>query len=503
MPYKKKAQEFLDISHDFKLGSLPTEKSNPRTTGLSEWARNDLFKSLKIIKEIDKDLLNITQSKLSEIEKLQVSIQETLKSSGRIFLCGCGATGRLSLALETIWRLSTSEENKNSVISFMSGGDVALIHSIENFEDFPEYGERQLLELGFGENDLLISTTEGGETPFVIGATLAAKSKSNRKPYFLYCNPDNELIKVAKRSEEIINDHEIEKINLNVGEMVLAGSTRMQASTILMLVVGMGLLNKREAWLSDLISTFDEIDFSSLEKIILKESEIYESNDSVIYRASKDLAISVLTDTTERSPTFSLNSFESSSTENYSLCYLSVLDTETVAEAWSCLLGREPRPLEWEDTFQLTGISRLKGFDISDKVFDKREMYIKGKDHLFDVSLKSKSLEFELDDCKCSWNFEKLDLLGIHIILKILLNTHSTLVMGRLGRYESNIMTWVRPSNNKLIDRTIRYISILLKRDQIEMDYRDICIELFKQIECASRDEALVLKVYKSIKANL
>ncbi len=34
MTYKKKAKDYLKISHDFKLGTLPTEKSNPKTVDL-------------------------------------------------------------------------------------------------------------------------------------------------------------------------------------------------------------------------------------------------------------------------------------------------------------------------------------------------------------------------------------------------------------------------------------------------------------------------------------
>src|SRR5581483_11789624 len=87
---------------------------------------------------------------------------------------------------------------QNSVVGFMAGGDLALVHSIENFEDHPEYGARQLMELGFGENDLLISSTEGGETPFVIGATERAAEASRRSPWFLYCNPDSALAEVER-----------------------------------------------------------------------------------------------------------------------------------------------------------------------------------------------------------------------------------------------------------------------------------------------------------------
>ena len=53
----------------------------------------------------------------------------------------------------------------------MAGGDVAIIASVEDFEDHPEFGAHQLLSLGFADNDLLIACTEGGETPWVIGAT--------------------------------------------------------------------------------------------------------------------------------------------------------------------------------------------------------------------------------------------------------------------------------------------------------------------------------------------
>jgi N-acetylmuramic acid 6-phosphate etherase len=36
-------------------------------------------------------------------------------------------------------------------------------------------------ELGFGENDLLVASTEGGETPWVIGTVEYASEVSKRK----------------------------------------------------------------------------------------------------------------------------------------------------------------------------------------------------------------------------------------------------------------------------------------------------------------------------------
>jgi N-acetylmuramic acid 6-phosphate etherase len=52
--------------------------------------------------------------------------------------------------------------------------------------------------------------------------------------------------------------------------------------------------------------------------------------------------------------------------------------------------------------------------------------------------------------------------------------------MGRLGRYEDNVMTWVRPANNKLIDRAIRYIRHLaVSRGHPSPSYETACRALF------------------------
>ena len=119
------------------------------------------------------------------------------------FFRGCGATGRLALALEFIWRKTMNGPTKDKVVSFMAGGDCALIASIEKFEDFPDFGSRQLMDLGFNERDLLVAITEGGETPFVIGATEKAVKIARNQPYFIYCNPDHVLCRVAERSKKL------------------------------------------------------------------------------------------------------------------------------------------------------------------------------------------------------------------------------------------------------------------------------------------------------------
>ena len=167
------ADDFLKIADKFKLGCLLTEQQNPKTDNLSEYAKTDLPKAISIIKGLDIDLVHILKGKLPELEALYKQVNDTLETGGRIFICGCGATGRLSIVLETLWRQETRiihKEWSERVIAFMAGGDAALIKSVQDFEDHPEFACQQLIELGFKENDLMIGSTEGGQTSWVIGA---------------------------------------------------------------------------------------------------------------------------------------------------------------------------------------------------------------------------------------------------------------------------------------------------------------------------------------------
>ena len=275
---QKKAEEYLSVSSQYKLGNLVTEAQHPDTKDLSFLARKDTGKAVSVLHALDRQTIALLAEKKKEINYLKGSIKATLEAGNNIYFCGCGATGRLSLTIETLWRqIHGSDELGNRVFSFMAGGDVALIRSIENFEDFPQYGARQLTEAGFKDGDLLIGTTEGGETPFVIGAVEEATRRSDRKPFFIYCNPDDLLCSVAERSKRVIQNPGIEKINLTVGPMAVTGSTRMQSSTILLAAAGLGLLSFDQSFRSvsqaidEFASFWTNTDISFIERFIIRE----------------------------------------------------------------------------------------------------------------------------------------------------------------------------------------------------------------------------------------
>lgn len=77
----------------------------------------------------------------------------------------------------------------------------------------------------------------------------------------------------------------------------------------------------------------------------------------------------------------------------------------------------------------------------------------------------------------------------------MLLNAHSTLVMGRLGRYEDNVMTYVAANNFKLIDRAIRYVRLLLKRHHgLDSDYEAVAQLLLAEKSRLPPGEPIVLR---------
>src|SRR5450759_361612 len=123
-----KAEKFLSIASQYKLGSLTTEKPHPLTSNLSDLAKSNLPEAISVLKELDRHTLMVLSENKKSVCYLKDKINDTLKSGNNIYFCGCGATGRLSLTIETLWRqVYQKNDLKDRVFSFMAGGDVALI----------------------------------------------------------------------------------------------------------------------------------------------------------------------------------------------------------------------------------------------------------------------------------------------------------------------------------------------------------------------------------------
>jgi N-acetylmuramic acid 6-phosphate etherase len=501
--HRQRASEFLQVAHLYRLGNLPTEQPHPATRELSRWSRDDLPRAISVLKSVDLRALKALERSAADIEQLTARVQATLEAGRRIFLCGCGATGRLAMSLEFLWRQRPGAGDE--VFSLMAGGDVALVHALEGFEDHPAYGARHVTDMGFENGDLLIGCTEGGETPYVIGAVEQAAKISSNHPFFLYCNPDSALTREVDRFRGVYENPRIRKICLEVGPMALAGSTRMQASTVLQLAVGLALLHPEQR-ARHAISRFrwqvENADFLWMANFIEEEAAIYSAGDHVTYRV-RDYGITVFTDTTERAPTFSLVPFDQlkEPREHHSLCYVVLDEAESPAAAWAELLNHAPRPLNWPEVDPRTSSGYLFDFDFSAHARERRHKVVAGKNHRdFHILRSPDGIRFMLSDLQHDVPTDDLPELFQHLQLKQMLNIHSTLVMGRLGRYENNLMTWVTPSNGKLVDRAARYVKHLLNRaGRTDQRYADVVRQLFAEMDVTPPGESIVLRTYRSL----
>ncbi|MEI7534874.1 MAG: hypothetical protein WCK57_10945, partial [Verrucomicrobiae bacterium] len=373
---QKRSEEFLKISGQFKLGALVTESSHPVTANLSDVAKTDIAAALGLLLQADGDVVNKFRefAASGRAEKIAAVILDSIQSGGKIFFTGCGSTGRLSILLDSIWRdfwrqvgsaqRSVPTDLENRTFSVMAGGDYALIKSVEGFEDFTAFGGKQISDLRVSAKDVVFAITEGGETSFVIG-TAWAGVQAGAKVYFVYNNPDDILCEHVQRSREVIQDARIEKINLTTGPMSITGSTRMQATsiqlavmlTVLEIVVreltgqkSIGVANEFLAQLETLHANLCAPEFlTSLAKLVALEESVYRGGGKNNYFADQ-FGADVLTDTTERSPTYCTPPFrkfdDTTATESWAYLFLPEPDA---ASAWRSILKREPRCVAWND----------------------------------------------------------------------------------------------------------------------------------------------------------
>ncbi len=487
----------MRVADQFRLGHLTTESAHPLTTHLADLTRaEDVRPGLACLHRVDVEALTVLERVGEGLWALHQDIRDTLAEGHDVLMVGCGATGRLSLVLETLSRQMGRTPGR--IRAFMAGGDYALVKSVESFEDRTDYGARQLRELGFKDGDLLLAITEGGETPFVIGACLEAARTSRQAPWFLYCNPDDALLGL-QRCREIIGHSHVKKLNLTCGPMALTGSTRMQASTVQMAAAGFALLYDWEnaEHMRRGISAWREWhahqNLEGLAPFVVGEARDHASGTPVTYVSDANLSISILTDTTERSPTFSQPAFENVSLkEGLAPIYLAVEGAVGPSAAWRMLLSREPRCLEWEEFGGRISREVLDGFDISLNAPARR-----GGES---VRFTSAPGRVRWEGRGETWSQPLWDEhpLTTHLSLKMALNALSTTMMGRRGFYLDNVMTWVRPSNNKLIDRATRYVQLLAGRRGVEVPYERGVELVISEME-AGGEGPVVLRVLKHL----
>jgi len=209
----------------------------------------------------------------------------------------------------------------------------------------------------------------------------------------------------------------------------------------------------------------------------------------------------VLTDTTERSPTFMVPPFRRNGDHGAPVSWGFVKDpAHATPQAWEALLRRKPRGLNWtrSDYQRLRAPSHLQA---SPPQLDNTQIYrfrignepdpsrTDGPDSALVAVGFAEEMAALCQAATRAWgrSFRKTaaicigtpcsppgvtDVLHVpcevtdsplqicrHLAVKLVLNTLSTATMARMGRVLGNAMVWVSPSNKKLVDRGCRLIA--------------------------------------------
>lgn len=468
MTWEDRAEEFLSKKARYQLvGRLDTEGFNPKTERLSQWAQSDPKRAFEAFKEVDLDALRtIETGHLDKIEALRAKIDATFARGGNVIGYSMGAPYRANIDMQCLFsRQFKNTQKQDRFKALGTGGMVSMFTPVRYLEDRPDVGARQIREIGLSDNDLAICFVEGGETPSVGGAAVQAARITDDNVQMFYCNPDEQLNKIED-VRTLYENPKIDRHAMPIGSPALAGSTRLQPSTVLELVIGAALLQLGTDDVKRFIEFVSELDYCAFVPFMEAEADIYQKGEYTLYRA-KEYASVVSGNQTELCPTFGIRAFENYNpkiepqNQDVSWSYLSVIGTHSVQQAHRYMTGGPPRTIEWPSLKKETGQDctqvRLNGFDVSENAMHNRLSRVPGPMHQFNILKQDNRMTFLLGD-----NYHEIDISGLHplfqhLLLKIILNAHSTIMMGRLGRYNGNAMDDVRPDLNfKIADRSIR-----------------------------------------------
>ncbi len=604
----EESRDFIANKKEFQLHTLLTEQRHPKTWDLSYQIQTDTLVGIQSLLSVDIDvsqrILELSED-TSLLDQAVSSVKDAILEGRSIYIYGCGATGRLAKQMESsfwrpFWKKMESHPRWESIkshfanignrlIGEMTGGDRALISSLEGFEDLHLIGRLQLEDHHIQKGDVIFAVTEGGETSSVIGTILAASDQysssddiieKQKHLYFIYNNPDH-LLLPFERSRKVLENDAITKLCLATGPQSITGSTRLQATTSETFVVGVILEQAIYELLEPHLSKeeLEELKFYSISmrerllSFLQVQQGVYEIRNAIsrltdleasTYRNkgfstyfAQDALITVFIDSTERAPTFRLFPLDTCD----AIARKSWIQVWTPAadklEAWNSFLGRpffgldrkfyeSPFSQDIEDPYLKTAALRsLKNagneqqllYDFSYSQANV-EVYGPQKGDLGVMVLFADEIEQLADDSFPfqSWlrtfveknanvavivlplkplmaddsiiqsiNYLAPEALVLqlpldssqdplklrqHVGLKMLLNTHSTGVMAKLGRVVSNTMTNVNPGNLKLIGRATFLIlshvnDALLPEDKIL--YAEANAILFDAIEYGRR----------------
>ena len=567
MDYKKAAREFIEKEKQFHLGAIPTEQSNPLTRGLSTKIKKSTADGVKMILDADRYIPEVAAGcfESESFHQLTADIYRCIKERRRFHFSSVGASGRMALQLDSTWRLFWNGlvdklplrarewvEIAECSGSFMTGGDRACVRSVENFEDYQTFGAQQTIDSGATPGDVLIVLAECSLSSSTIGSACQG-ADMGISTYYLYCNPKEILCEHLERARRVFSYENITFLPLYVGNMAVAGSTRMQVTTVELLVAGAALELAAWNWLKENLTeeelaavgaeALEPAEYAAqfkncvqqlqsgdalagMTKAVEFEAATYTAGGLVTY-ITHDYLQDILTDTTERQPTFTLPPFRRTDDHTSPLSWAYAKDPLYPASiAWQHIIRRPLKGLDWSrelykqmnaaqsiiDNPPEVGSDQLSYYDLGNSDDATRYSQHPAQRVLVDIDGRSAHngcVEWYRDNLpKFDGGLvlrmgdipeEKIDENELripvqlphtimellpHLMVKLAFNLLSTATMAKMGRVWSNWMIQVLPTNKKLIDRSTRIIAELA-----QIPYEQACEEFYKSYLGRSKDE--------------
>jgi N-acetylmuramic acid 6-phosphate etherase len=243
---------------------MTTETRNPNTMNLDEMSSLEI---ITVMNEEDANVPKAIKNVLPKIAQAVDWVKEAFLSGGRLIYMGAGTSGRLGV-LDASECPPTFGVSPDMVVGIIAGGDTALRNAAEGAEDDYAQGQKDLMDIGLKENDVVVGIAASGRTPYVIGGLDYAKSIGSHR-ISVVCNLNSEMAAASELAIEVIP-----------GPEVLTGSTRLKAGTAQKLVLNMistaamvGIGKAYENLMVDVVPSNKKLDVRA-EKIVMEATGV-------------------------------------------------------------------------------------------------------------------------------------------------------------------------------------------------------------------------------------
>ena len=200
-----------------------TESRNPATVDI------DIVPTLEMVRLMnaqDRRVAGVVAAELPQVAAAIDAIAARMAKGGRLIYMGAGSSGRLGV-LDAAECSPTFNTRPGQVVGLIAGGEIALTHAIEGAEDNAADGAREIATLNVSQQDSVVGIAASGHTPYVVGGLEQARQRG-ALVIGLVCNHATTIEKIV--------DITIAPVT---GPEVLAGSTRLKASTAQKMVLNM------------------------------------------------------------------------------------------------------------------------------------------------------------------------------------------------------------------------------------------------------------------------